>query len=190
MVAEGIEAAITEVRIISQVAQSGAQFKGILATGQALDVWPLRPKDVGGVFLNGAGLPNLGLYAGVSAAVFNWNQVVVQNVAAQLIPNQTTSGVSPYGGMVIFGGIEKTYTPKIESVIFNLQGQPVIAQPCNMTEKRTFGDDNDVSVFWLEKPIMILNGSLFGVQIMPNISGQTNFELVAMMVGQAQSKPN
>jgi hypothetical protein len=190
MVAEGIRAAIATVRIVSQVAQSGAQFNGILATGQALDIWPLRPKDVGGVFLNGAAAGVLGLYGGIGGAVFNWNQAVVAGVAAQLIPQQTTSGVSPYGGLCIFGGIEKTYTPKIESIIVNLQAQPVIAQPCNMTQKRTFGDDNDLSVFWLEKPIMVLNGTSFGVQLMPNISGQTNFELVAIMVGQVQSKAN
>lgn len=191
MVTEGLDAAIAEVRIISQVAQSGAEFQGILSAGQALDIWDLRPKDVGGVFLNGAGAVALGgLYGGVSGTVYDWAQPVVAGVASTIIPAQTSSGVSPYGGLVIFGGIEKTYTPKIESVQFFLQGlnNVVTAQPCNMTQKRTFGEDNDLSVFWLEKPIMILNGELFRVDIMPKVSGTTNFELIGMMVGQVQAK--
>jgi hypothetical protein len=192
MVAEEIRAAITLVRIISQAAQGSSEFAGILASGQQLDVWALRPKDVGGAFLNGAGAVALGgLYGGVSGAIFSWTQGVVANVAAHLIPRQTTSGQSPYGGLVIFGGIEKTYTPKIESISLILQGQPsgtVPAQPCAMTMKRTFGEDNDLSIFRLEKPVIITQNENFGVDIMPNVSGNTNFELVALMCGQVQNK--
>jgi hypothetical protein len=191
MVAKGIRPAVTLVRIIAQAAQGSSEFAGVLAYGQQLDVWPLRPKDVGGVFLNGAGTAARGLYGGVSAGVFGWGQVVVAGVASALIPAQTTSGQSPYGGLIIFGGIEKTYVPKIESVGLILQGQPlgtVPAQPSAMTMKRTFGDDNDLSVFSLEKPVIVTQNENFGVSIMPNISGFTNFELVALMVGQVQSK--
>lgn len=193
MIAEEIRAVVTLVRIIAQAAQGSSSFAGVLASGQQLDIWPLRPKDVGGVFLNGAGAVVLGgLYGGVSAAVFTWLQVAaVAGVALHLIPQQTTSGQSPFGGMVIFGAIEKTYTPKIESINFILQGQAVgtmPAQPCAMTMKRTFGDDNDISIFRLEKPILITQNENFGVDIMPNISGATNFELIALMVGQVQSK--
>jgi hypothetical protein len=192
MVAAGIVDAVTLVRIVTQFAQGGSFFAGILATGQEVDVWPLRPKDVGGVFLNGAGAVAAGgLYGGVSAAVFSWlNAGVVAGVASTIIPQQTTSGTSPYGGLIIFGGIEKTYTPKIESIQFFLQGATniVTPQPCAMTAKRTFGDDNDISVFKLEKPIMILPNTSFRVDIMPNVSGATNFELIGMMCGQVQSK--
>jgi len=192
MVAEEIRAVITLVRIIAQAAQGSSEFAGVLASGQQLDVWPLRPKDVGGAYLNGAGAVALGgLYGGVSGGVFSWLQPVVAGVASALIPAQTTSGQSPYGGMVIFGGIEKIYTPKIESISFILQGQPVgtiPAQPVAMTMKRTFGDDNDVSVFRLEKPIIITQNENFGVTLMPNVNGFTNFELIALMCGQVQSK--
>ena len=191
MILEGLLPAISLVRIIAQAAQGSSEFAGILASGQQLDVWPLRPKDVGGVYLNGNATAARGLYGGVSAGVFSWATVVVAGVAIAIIPAQTTSGQSPYGGLIIFGGIEKTYTPKIESISLVLQGQPVgtvPAQPTAMTMKRTFGDDNDISLFWLEKPALVTQNENFGVTLMPNVSGATNFELVAMMVGQVQSK--
>lgn len=192
MIVEGLRPAITLVRIIAQAAQGSSEFAGILASGQQLDVWPLRPKDVGGVFLNGNATAARGLYGGVSAGVFTWfNPAMVAGVVNAIIPAQTTSGQSPFGGLIIFGGIEKIYTPKIESVSLVLQGQPVgtvPAQPAAMTMKRTFGDDNDISIFWLEKPALITQNENFGVSIMPNVSGATNFELIAMMVGQVQSK--
>jgi hypothetical protein len=191
MVAEEIEAPINLVRILSQAAGGASEFAGILASGQQFDVWPIRPKDVGGVFLNGAQTAALGLYGGVSGQVFTWTQIgIVAGVAQHLIPQQTTSGQAPFGGLVIFGGIEKTYTPKIESISLILQGQvgAVPAQPTAMTMKRTFGDDNDISIFRLEKPAIITQNESFGVDIMPNVSGTTNFELIALMVGQVQSK--
>lgn len=191
MVAEEIRSAIALVRIIAQAAQGSSEFAGILASGQQLDVWPLRPKDVGGVFLNGAGAAARGLYGGVSAGVFGWAQPVVAGVASAIIPAQTTSGQSPFGGMVVFGAIEKTYTPKIESISPILQGQPVgtvPAQPSAMTHKRTFGEDNDVSIFRFEKPIIITQNENFGFSIMPNASGICNFEFIALMVGQVQNK--
>ena len=191
MVAEGIRSAITLTRILGQAAGSSTEFAGILASGQQLDVWPARPKDIGGVYLNGGGAVALGgLYGGVSAAVFAWAQAVVAGLASVMIPAQTTSGQSPFGGMVIFGGVEKTYAPKIESMQLTLQGQvgAVPPQPVAMTMKRTFGDDNDISVFWLEKPVIITNNENFALTLMPNVSGITNFELIALMIGQVQSK--
>jgi hypothetical protein len=192
MVAEEVRAVIALVRIIAQAAQGSSEFAGILASGQQLDIWPLRPKDVGGVYLNGAGTALRGLYGGVSAGIYSWFQAGVVGGAVQhLIPAQTTSGQSPYGGLVIMGAIEKTYTPKIESISLILQGQPsgtIPAQPCAMTAKRTFGEDNDISIFRLEKPVIITQNENFGVDIMPNISDDTNFELIDVMCGQVQSK--
>jgi hypothetical protein len=192
MIAEEIRSAIIMVRITAQAAAGSAEFAGILASGQQLDVWPLRPKDVGGVYLNGAGTGAKGLYGGTSAGVFTWYQAgLVAGTVAHIIPTQTTSGQSPYGGLVIFGAVEKTYDPKIESISLVLQGQPsgtVPAQPCAMTAKRTFGEDNDLSIFRLEKPVIITYNESFGVDIMPNISGSTNFELIALMCGQVQNK--
>jgi hypothetical protein len=191
MVGEEFESVTTLVRILSQAAGGASQFAGIVSSGQEFDVWPLRPKDVGGVFLNGALAANLGLYGGVSAGVFTWTQTgIVAGVTQHLIPAQTTSGQAPFGGLIIFGGIEKIYTPKIESISLTLQGQAgaVPPQPAAMTMKRTFGDDNDISVFRLEKPVIITQNENFGVDIMPNVSGTTNFELIALMCGQVQSK--
>ncbi len=192
MVAEELDSIVALVRIIAQAAQGSSEFAGILASGQQLDVWPLRPKDIGGVYLNGAGTALKGLYGGVSAAVYAWLQAgVVAGAVQHIIPAQTTSGQSPFGGLVILGAIEKTYTPKIESISLILQGQPsgtVPAQPVAMTMKRTFGEDNDISIFRMEKPVIITQNENFGVDIMPNISGDTNFELIGVMCGQVQSK--
>jgi hypothetical protein len=192
MIGEEMAAIVTMVRIITQAAQGSSEYAGILASGQQIDVWPLRPVDVGGAFLNGAAVAALGLYGGVSGGVRGWGRPgVVAGVAQNIIPAQTTSGQSPYGGLCIIGGIEKVYTPKIEGISLILQGQPVgtiPAQPVAMTMKRTFGDDNDVSIFRLEKPVIITQNENFGVSIMPNISGFTNFELIAVMCGQVQSK--
>ena len=191
MVGEESESVVNLIRILGHAAGGNSVFGGILASGQQFDIWPLRPKDVGGPFLNGALAPALGLYGGVSAGVFTWTQPgVVAGVLQHIIPQQTTSGQAPFGGLVIFGAIEKTYTPKIESISLILQNQigAVPFQPVAMTMKRTFGDDNDLSVFRLEKPVIIINNENFGVDIMPNVSGTTNFELVAVMAGQVQSK--
>jgi len=192
MVGDELDSIVALVRIIAQAAQGSSEFAGILASGQQLDVWPLRPKDVGGVYLNGAGTALRGLYGGVSAAVYSWLLAGVVGGAVQhIIPAQTTSGQSPFGGLVLLGAIEKTYTPKIESISLILQGQPsgtVPAQPCAMTMKRTFGEDNDVSIFRFEKPVIITQNENFGVDIMPNVNGDTNFELIGVMCGQVQSK--
>jgi hypothetical protein len=191
LIGEEFGSIVTLVRIMAQAAQGSSEFAGILAAGQQLDIWPLRAKDIGGVFLNGAGTANLGLYGGVSANVFSWRRAVVAGVAQTIIPTQTTSGQSPYGGLVILGAIEKTFTPKIESISLVLQGQPagtVPPQPASMTMKRTFGENNDISLVRFEKPVIITQNESWGMQIMPNESGTTNFELVAVMCGQVQSK--
>jgi hypothetical protein len=192
LIAEEIRSIITLVRILSQAAQGSSEFAGILASGQQLDVWPLRPKDIGGVYLNGAGTGAKGLYGGVSAGVFSWYRAgLIAGTISNIIPTQTTSGQSPFGGMVLLGATEKTYTPKIESVSLVLQGQPVgtiPAQPAPMTMKRTFGEGNDISIFRLEKPVIITQNESFGMSLMPNVSGATNFEPIAIMCGQVQSK--
>jgi hypothetical protein len=193
MVAEELDSIVALVRIIAQAAQGSSEFAGILASGQQLDVWPLRPKDIGGVYLNGAGAVAAGgIYGSVNNTVFTWlRQGVVAGQQQIIIPTQTTSGQSPYGGLVLLGAIEKMYTPKIESISLVLQGQPagtVPPQPCSMTMKRTFGEDNDLSIFRFEKPVIITQNESFGVVIMPNVSGDTNFELIGVMCGQVQSK--
>lgn len=195
MVAEDLRAVLSLVRILGAAAGGSAEFAGILASGPQFDIWPLRPKDIGNIFLNGTftavGVGALGLYGGPSGGVFNWgNAGMVSGVASTIIPLQTTQGRSPFGGVVLFGGIEKTYTPKIESIQVTLQGvtNVVPAQPTAMTMKRTFGDDNDVSLFRFEKPILIPHQTAFAVNIMPNISGFTNFELIGCMVGQVQNR--
>jgi hypothetical protein len=195
LVAEDIRAVFSLIRILGAAAGGSAEFGGILASGPQFDIWPARPKDIGNIFLNGAftvvGAGVLGLYGGPSGGVFTWaNAGMVAGVTSRIIPLQTTQGRSPFGGMVIFGGIEKTYTPKIESIQVTLQGATNIvpAQPSAMTMKRTFGDDNDISIFRFEKPILIPHQTAFAVDIMPNVSGFTNFELIACMVGQVQNK--
>lgn len=195
MIAEDCRAVLSLIRILGAAAGGSAEYAGILASGPQFDIWPLRPKDIGNIFLNGAftvvGAGALGLYGGPSGGVFTWAQPgMVAGVAQTIIPLQTTQGRSPFGGVVLFGGIEKTYTPKIEGIQVTLQGATNIvpAQPTAMTMKRTFGDDNDISIFRFEKPILIPHQTAFAVNIMPNVSGFSNFEVVACMVGQVQNK--
>jgi hypothetical protein len=195
MIAEDCRAVLSLIRILGAAAGGSAEYAGILASGPQFDIWPLRPKDIGNIFLNGAftaiGAGVLGLYGGPSGGVFTWAQPgMVAGVAQTIIPLQTTQGRAPFGGVVIFGGIEKTYVPKIEGIQVTLQGATNIvpAQPTAMTMKRTFGDDNDISIFRFEKPILIPHQTAFAVNIMPNVSGLTNFELIACMVGQVQNK--
>jgi hypothetical protein len=195
MIAEDVRAVLSLIRILGAAAGGSAEYAGILASGPQFDIWPLRPKDIGNIFLNGAftavGVGALGLYGGPSGGVFSWNNPgMVAGVASTIVPLQTTQGRSPFGGIVLFGGIEKTYTPKIESIQVTLQGATNIvpAQPAAMTLKRTFGDDNDISIFRFEKPILIPHQTAFAINIMPNISGFTNFELIGIMAGQVQNK--
>ena len=191
MVGASLPAIVNLVQIIGGAAAGSSKFTGILASGQEMDVWPFRPKDSGGPFLNGAGVAAKGLYGGVSGGVFSWDQPVVAGVAQTIIPTQTTSGQSPFGGLAILGFMERKYTPKIESISLVLQGQPsgtVPAQPVAMDAKRTFGEDNDISLAWLEKPVIITQNESFGMQIMPNASGACNFSIIGVMTGQVQNK--
>jgi hypothetical protein len=185
MIAEEIRNIILTVQLVKYQTQSS--FAGILAFGTQLDIWPLRPKDVGGAILNVAVAGVLGLYGGVGAGVFSWYTAVpdVAGVARIIIPVQQ---MIQYGGMIYLGSIEKIYTPKVGGVQFTLGGIAAPAQPVTTNWKKTFGDESDITVSRLEKPVIIPPLKTQTVSVMPDVSGASNFEFIAFVVGQAQAK--
>lgn len=184
MVAEELLSILTAIQVVKWQTQSS--FGGILAQGTQLDIWPLRPKDVGGALLSPATAATRGLYGGAGGAVFSWAQAgLVGGTIANIVPAQA---MWQYAGMIYLGGIEKVYTPKIEGIQFTLAGIAAPPQPVSRSIKRTFGDDSEISFFRLEKPVIIPPLKLQRVDVMPGDSGTTNFELIGIVIAQSQNK--
>jgi hypothetical protein len=188
MMAEEIPSILSAIQLVKWQTQSS--FGGILAQGTQLEIWPLRPKDVGGTLLNPAATGSKGLYGGTSAAVYSWLTTgLTGGTAANIIPSQT---MWQYAGMIYLGGIEKIEVPKIAGIQFTLAGIASPPQPVTYNIKKTFGYNSDISFFRLEKPVIIPPLKLQLVQVMPDGTAtatlDTNFELIALVIAQAQNK--
>lgn len=186
MVAEEMLNILATVQAVGYQTQSS--FGGILATGTQLDIWPLRPKDVGGSLLNPAATATKGLYGGTSAMVYDWltAAALTGGTIAHIIPSQI---MWQYAGMLYLGGIEKVAVPKIEGIQFTLAGSAAVPQPVVRNIKKLFGVPGGmVSFTRLEKPVIIPPLKTQAVDVMPGTSGDSDFEIIALVVGQAQDK--
>ncbi len=184
MVAEEILNILAAIEAVKWQTQSA--FGGILAQGTQLDIWPLRPKDVGGTLLNPAATGSKGLYGGTTAAVYSWLTTgLTGGTAANIIPSQI---MWQYAGMIYLGGVEKMYNPIVEGIQFTLAGIASPAQPVTKSVKKTFGENSEISYFRLEKPVLIPPLKTQAVSVMPDTSGDTNFELIALVIAQSQNK--
>jgi hypothetical protein len=187
MIAEELPNIIATVQLVKWQTQSA--FGGILAQGTQLDIWPIRAKDVGGIILSNSSQAAsgnaTGLYANTSMTYTWMRPGLVAGVAQNIIPTQT---MWQYGGMVYLGGMEREPNPIIEGIQFTLASIAAPAQPVTRNIKDSFNDNNDMSVFRLEKPVIIPPLKQQLVQIMPADSGDTNFEFIGFVVAQSQNK--
>jgi hypothetical protein len=190
MIAEEILNILATIEAVKWQTQSS--FGGILAQGTQLDIWPMRPKDVGGVLLNPLKTASLGLYGGTSAGVFDWLTTGLTGGTKPTngyIPSQT---MWQYAGMIHLGAIEKIQVPKIEGIQFTLGGTASPPQPCSRNYKKTWGVGREVSFTRFEKPIIIPPLKTQLVDVMPDgpatATNDTDFEMISLIVAQSQNK--
>lgn len=166
--------------------QTQSTFGGILAQGNQLDIWPLRPKDVGGALLNPAATATKGLYAGTSAGVYTWYTTgLTGGTGANIVPSQT---MWQYAGMIYLGGIEYIQVPKMAGIQFTLAGIAAPPQPVTRSYKKVWGSSFDIAYTRLEKPVIIPPLKQQLVEVMPDVTGDSDFELVGLVIAAAQNK--
>lgn len=185
MVAEELPNILMLVQLVKE--QTNSPFTGIISgTSDQLDIWPVRPKDVGGTLMNPLATVSLGLYQGTSGGVYSWltASALTHGTAAHIVPAQT---LSQYAGAIFLGSIEKIEVPKIGGIQYTVGGAATSPQPVTSNWKRTFGA-NDISVSRLEKPVIAGPQKSIAIDVMPTDSGDSNFELIAFLVGRAQDK--
>ena len=181
IVAEEAESILIAIRMVKT--ETKAAFAGILGAGSNLDIKWLRPKDVGGTLLNPAATASKGLYGGANGAVYTWLQTFVANTSDDIIPSQT---MAEEAAVIHLGGIDPIEVPKLESIRFTLAGIPSPAQSlaCNM--RRSLGTE-DVPVVRFEKPIIVGPEKTQAIDVMPNISGDSKFQLLSFIIAKAES---
>jgi hypothetical protein len=181
MVAEEAANIFVAVRMVK--AESKASFAGILGVGANLDVKWLRPKDVGGPLLNRDGAAGKGLYGGASGGVFSWLQTFTANTPAALIPSQT---MAEEAAVIHLGAIDPIEVPKLESIRFTLAGVATPAQSLLPLGFRK-GFITDLPLVRFEKPIIVGPEKTQAVDVMPYISGDSNFQLLSLLIAKAEA---
>jgi hypothetical protein len=188
MIAEEILNILAAIEAVKWQTQSS--FGGILAQGTQLDIWPMRPKDVGGALLNPAATGSKGLYGGTSAGVFDWLKAALTGgTNTDYIPSQV---MWQYAGMIHLGAIEKIQIPKIEGIQFTLGGVASPPQPCSRNYKKMWGVGREVSFTRFEKPVLIPPLKTQLVQVAPDgpatATNDSDFEMISLIIAQSQNK--
>jgi hypothetical protein len=181
MVAEEVESILTLIRMVK--AETKAEFAGILGAGSNLDIAWLRPKDVGGALLNPAGTANKGLYGGASGGIYTWLQTFTANTSDDLIPEQI---MAEEAGVIHLGAIDPVEVPKLNTIRFALAGIPTPAQSLPFNIRHTFGADS-LPLVRFEKPIIVGPEKKQAIDVMPNISGDSKFQLLSLLAAKAES---
>ena len=155
-----------------------------------LDIWPLRPKDVGGALLSTGGTSSTGLYGGTGAAVVTWLKTAMTGgTKASIVPAQS---MWQYAGMIYLGAIEKIQIPKVCGIQFTLGSTASPPQPVTNNYKKSWGVGREISFTRLEKPVLIppLKTQLVEVQFEgpATATNDTDFELIALVIAQSQNK--
>jgi hypothetical protein len=168
---------------------AGGDYTGIYANNSTdLEMWPIRPKDIGNTtLLNSAATASKGLYGGVNASVYDWTTTVTAGVKTDIIPSQTLVANPSPVCVILLGAIERKYSPKIGGIIAYKTGNQLMApQPVNKNYRNTFGENTNISVFRFKLPIVWMPNELMQVSVMPDVSGVTNFELIGFICTLAQ----
>jgi len=180
MVAEEVESILVAIRMVK--AETKAAFAGILGSGAQLDIMWLRPKDVGGSLLNPAGVAAKGLYGGTSGGVYTWLRTFTANTSDDVIPEQT---MAEEAAVIHLGAIDPIEVPKLNAIEFTLAGIPAPAQSLPFNIRTTFGSDT-VPFVRFEKPIIVGPEKTQKIVVMPNISGDSKFQLLSFLIGKAE----
>lgn len=188
---EGIAVMLTEeaasilaaIRLVKT--ETKQPFQGILGVGGNLDLQWLRPKHVGETtLLNLDATAGLGLYQGANGAIYTWLAPVVANTWASLIPSQK---MVEEAAVVHLGAIDPIDVPKIGGVEFQLSGIPVPVQSTNFNIRRGLGSYGELPFVRFEKPVLVGPEKTQRVRLMPNITGDTKFELMSILIAKAES---
>lgn len=159
-------------------------FAGILAVGNQLDIAWLRPKDIGATaLLNKDATESCGLNAGTSGGVYGWlKSAAVADTSVVVIPTQT---MAQYAGLIHLGAIDPVAVPKYNAITFTLSGIACPRQSMPFNLRKGFGD-SDVPLIRYEKPVLVGPLKQQLVTVKPNISGDTKFEMLSLLVARAQ----
>jgi len=180
MVAEEADSILIAIRMVK--AETKSPFAGILGVGAQLDIMWLRPKDVGGNLLNPAGVANKGLYGGTSGGVYTWLHTFTANTLDDLIPEQT---MAQEAAVVHLGAVDPIEVPKINAIKFTLAGIPAPAQSCPFNIRSEFGT-GALPYIRFEKPIIVGPEKTQKIEVMPNITGDSKFQLMTLLIGKAE----
>jgi hypothetical protein len=180
MIAEEMESILIAIRMVKS--ETKASFAGILGAGSNLDIKWLRPKDVGGSLLNSAGTSSKGLYSGTSGGVYTWLNSFTANTSDDLIPSQT---MAEEAAVIHMGAIDPVEVPKIESIKFTLAGIASPAQSTPFNIRKTLGTE-DLPVVRFEKPVIVGPEKTQAIDVMPNITGDSKFQLLSFLIARAQ----
>lgn len=188
MCAEEIPSVITMVRRVKK--ESGGSFSGILGAGTNLDLFWLRPKDIGGPILNTAAAGALGMYTGAGGGIFTWlvnaastGGVFVANAARLMIPGQA---MLQWAACLHLGLQDTIDIPKCNMIQFTIAALATPPQSLFCNNKRKQGQSYDNSLCRFEKPIMVSPLTTQIVSIMPNIAGDSRPELLTLVCARIQ----
>jgi len=159
-------------------------FMGIQGLGSSLDMAWLRPKDVGATtLLNSAATAGLGLYNGTNGAVYTWLHSFIAGTSSIIIPEQTTIEEA---AVVHLGALDAVEIPKVNAITFTIQGvdSPTQSMPFNI--RRSVGADS-LPFVRFEKPIIVGPEKKQKVAVMPNITGDSKFQLLSLLIAKASS---
>lgn len=180
MIAEEMASILAAVRRVKT--ETKEEFWGLLGAGANLDIAWLRPKDFGNTLLNPLATASKGLYGGTSLSVYTWLHTFVANTSDDILPTQIMSEES---GMIHLGAIDPIEVPKLNMITFTLAGIPAPAQSMPFNIRRGFGIE-EVPFVRFEKPIIIGPERTQLIEVMPNIAGDSKFQLLSLVIARAQ----
>jgi len=180
MVAEEVESILLAIRMVKT--ETKEPFMGLLGFGSQLDIRWLVPKDIGATWFT-SDTGSIGLYAGTAGAVYTWLNTFTANTEQNIIPEQT---LKEEVGMIMLGAIDPVEVPKCNKITFTLAGVSAPTQSLPFNVRRTFGD-NSVPFVRFEKPIIVGPEKKIKVSVMPNISGDSKLQLLALVIAKAES---
>lgn len=175
--AETFPVVLTAMRMVKEEAK--APFKGMTASGTELDATTLIPEDVGGLILNPAGTADTGLYGGTKAAVYTWLDAHVAATSDDLIPEQI---MSQYAAVIHIGAIDSVAVPKVNRIKFTLSGVPTPAQPTIFNIR---GVNGTAPFVRFQKPVLVGPLKKQKIDVDPNITGDSKFELMSVLIAKA-----
>lgn len=175
--AETFPVILTAMRMVKEETKS--PFKGIIASGTELDAAALIPQFVGSTKM-ATTTTSTGLYGGTGNAVFTWlSASLTAGTSASLLPEQT---MSQYAAVVHIGAVDTVAVPKINRVLFTLSGIP---SPAQSTQFDIRGVNGTTPFVRFHKPIIVGPLKKQKVDVDPNVTGYTKFQMMSIIIAKA-----